>query len=76
MTLKTAMQVGIFVPSRPLHSDEINFLLKAEETATLALERFLAQEITLQDYADILDVCGIDIDEYLQTVDDNCALIL
>lgn len=74
--LSSALQVGIFIPAGYMSpSDMANLLLK-EEVANLALRRFLAFEITFQDYLDVLEVCGVDMDEFLQTADDNCSLIL
>ncbi|WP_414622051.1 hypothetical protein [Calothrix sp. CCY 0018] len=71
-----ALRVGIYIPTRKLSCDEINYLIKQEEVSSLALERFLSAEISWNDYLDILEVCNVDIDDYLETSDQNFASIM
>ena len=73
--LKGLLQVGVSICAK-VSTEELNQLVKQEQIASLALKRFLAMEISLSDYLEILDLCSVDIDDYLQTVDDNCALIM
>lgn len=74
--LQSLLNVGIFIPTRPLSQDEINHLILKEEVANLGLKRFLKGQISFNDYLDVLEVCNVDVDDYLQTVDENCALVM
>ncbi|MGB3757277.1 MAG: hypothetical protein WBA07_13035 [Rivularia sp. (in: cyanobacteria)] len=71
-----ALRVGIYVPTRKMSQDEINYLVRQEEVSNLALDRFLSGQISWSDYLDVLEVCNVDVDDYLQTADDNFALIM
>lgn len=51
--------------------EEISDLIKREELASLALTRFLSQEISWQDYLDCLEVAKIDVDSYLLNVTES-----
>ena len=73
--LEGLLRVGVSI-STGISKDELNQLIKKEATAYLALKRFLAMEISLSDYLEILELCHVDIDNYLQTVDDNCVLVV
>lgn len=55
--------------------DEIEYLVKAEEACRLALDKFLAQQISLQDYFDILQLAGVNIDDYLLTLENNLIAV-
>ena len=74
--LEEAIRVGIFVPTRKLSSDEIDYLVKQEKVASLALQRLLDGQITWSDYLDLLEACNVDIDDYLDDVEHNCRIIL
>lgn len=74
--IQDALLVGILIPTRSISQEEINYLLLQEEVSSLALKRFLSAEISFTDYLDILELCNLDIDDYLQTIDDNFSLIL
>jgi hypothetical protein len=55
----------------PMKSEESQYLIKQLETAELAKDKFLKNQISFQDYIDILEVCNIDIDDYLINLEDN-----
>lgn len=74
--LKEALRVGLLLPTRKLSMDEINYLIKREEVASLALQRLLALEISWSDYLDLLEACNVDVDEYLDDIEHNCQIIL
>lgn len=67
------MQVGIIIPAGKISQEEIKNLVKREEVASLALKRFLAAQISFRDYLEILELCKVDIDDYLETVENNCV---
>lgn len=73
--LENLLRVGINLSTK-ISKDQLNQLIKKEAIACLALKRFLAMEISLSDYLEILELCHVDIDNYLQTVDDNCVLVV
>jgi hypothetical protein len=54
--------------------EEISDLIKREEISYLAHMRLAQGEISFQDYLDCLEVAGVNIDEYLQTINTNCQL--
>lgn len=74
--LNDALRVGIYIPTRKMTQEEINYLVKQQEVSSLALDRFLGGQISWNDYLDVLEVCNVDVDDYLQTMDDNFALIM
>jgi hypothetical protein len=55
----------------PMETEESQYLIRQLETAELAKDKFLKNQISFQDYIDILEVCDIDIDNYLITLEDN-----
>lgn len=71
--LNDVLEVGILIPTRPMSRDEIDYLIKQEYTANQAISSFLAHKISWQDCLDILEICGVDIDEYLIQADNNCS---
>ena len=48
-------------------------LIEQLECAELAQQRFIEGVISFEDYLDILELCEVDIDDYLITVEDNLA---
>ncbi|MEH2244596.1 hypothetical protein [Nostoc sp.] len=49
-------------------------LIEQLECAELAQQRFIEGVISFEDYLDILELCEVDIDDYLITVEDNLAV--
>lgn len=74
--LRELVQVEIVIPSRDLSKDEIEYFIKQEEVASLAADKFVAGEISLQDYCDVLEVCDVDMDEYLDNLENNLRLVM
>ncbi|MDF5706549.1 MAG: hypothetical protein PUP90_02415 [Nostoc sp. S4] len=46
-------------------------LIEQLECAELAQQRFIQGSISFEDYLDILELCEVDIDDYLEIVDEN-----
>ena len=61
----------IVAPS--LEEEEIKILIKQMECAELAQTKFITGELSLSDYCDILQLCEINVDDYLITVEDNLS---
>jgi hypothetical protein len=55
--------------------DEANHLIKQQECVELARTRFINGEISFADYCDILELCDINIDQYLVTVENNLQVV-
>ncbi|PAX60042.1 hypothetical protein [Brunnivagina elsteri] len=55
--------------------DEANYLIKQQECIGLAQTRFINGEISFADYCDILELCNVNIDQYLVTVENNLQVI-
>lgn len=51
--------------------DEAAYLIKQLETAQLALTRFVEGVIDFADYCDILQLCGVNVDDFLIGVEQN-----
>jgi hypothetical protein len=68
--LNQILELEIQIAS-PMETEESQYLIKQLETAELAKDKFLKNQISFQDYIDILEVCNIDIDDYLITLEDN-----
>lgn len=49
-------------------------LIEQLECAELAQQRFIEGVISFEDYLDILELCEVNIDDYLITVEDNLAV--
>lgn len=50
---------------------EIDYLIAQEEAARLGLDAFLAQKITFEEYLEVLELAGLDMDEYLLNIENN-----
>lgn len=54
-----------------LDAGEADYLIQKLSVANLALSHFMAGKISFADYLDILETCGIGIDNYLIQVEEN-----
>lgn len=54
--------------------EDLDTLLGDFSLARAALDDFLQRTISFQDYLDIADSCGVDIEAYLEIVDDNLSI--
>jgi hypothetical protein len=70
MQLSALIQPEIRLVS-PVCFAEATHLIKQLECAELAIDRFLTCSISFRDLLDILELCEVDIDEYLFTLDSN-----
>jgi hypothetical protein len=68
--LNQILELEIKIAS-PMDTSQCQYLIKQLETAELAKDKFLKNQISFQDYIDILEVCNIDIDDYLINLEDN-----
>lgn len=50
-------------------------LEKQLQLSELALQKFLSSEINFSDYLEMMEMCQIDVDEYLLIVQDNLSAI-
>ncbi|MCC5640539.1 hypothetical protein LC593_32865 [Nostoc sp. CHAB 5844] len=64
--LETEIQVN-----HQISFDEANDLVRKLEVANLARDKFLAGQISLSDYCDILEMCDVNLDDYLISVESN-----
>ena len=53
--------------------DEAAYLIKQLETAQLALTQFVKGLISFTDYCDILQLCDVNVDDFLINVEQNLA---
>lgn len=51
--------------------EEARHLQKQLETSELALQKFLSNQITFTDYLEILELCGVNIDNYLVNIENS-----
>jgi len=58
-----------------ISNEEARQLEKKLELSELALQKFLSSQINLSDYLETLEMCQIDIDDYLLTVENNLSLV-
>jgi hypothetical protein len=49
-------------------------LIEKLECAELAQQHFIKARISLIDYLDILDLCEVNVDDYLETVENNLTI--
>ena len=54
--------------------NEAAYLIKQLETAQLALKRFMEGVINFADYCDILQLCDVNVDDFLINVEQNLAV--
>jgi hypothetical protein len=54
--------------------EESEHLIKQLECAELAKTAFIRGELSLEDYCDILQLCGVNVDEYLFQIESNLHL--
>lgn len=53
---------------------EAAYLIKQLEAAQLALTRFLEGSIQFSDYCDILQLCDVNVDDFLINVEQNLSV--
>lgn len=63
------------IPIQGISTDEINDLIKRHDICAEAKRQLLAFQISWQDYLDLLECAGVNIQEYLNITNEN-ALIL
>lgn len=71
--LQSLLATEIYLPHQ-ITEDEANYLIAQSECAELALSRFVAGDISFEDYCDILELCNVDIDNYLLTIEINLEI--
>jgi len=54
--------------------NEAAYLIKQLEAAQLALTRFIEGAINFSDYCDILQLCDVNVDDFLINVEQNLAV--
>jgi len=63
------------IPVSNISPDEINDLIKRHDICMEAKRQLLSLQISWQDYLDLIECAGVNIQEYLN-ISDNNALIL
>jgi hypothetical protein len=64
--------LGIELNLHPhLHVEEINDMVEREEAVSLGLQALERGRISVDDFFDIVELAGLDMDEYIDTVGDN-----
>jgi hypothetical protein len=63
------------VVSPGIEKAESVHLIKQLECAELALNAFVKGFLSLSDYCDILQLCEVNVDDYLLQVEDNLSLV-
>lgn len=58
-----------------ISANEAMHLVKQLEASELAREKFLKNEISFSDYCEILELCDIDIDDYLLNLEENLQVV-
>ncbi|WP_017656229.1 hypothetical protein [Fortiea contorta] len=68
--------IGVEIPLYPqMTEDEIALRLEQEEAAHLGLMAFLKGQITFEEYLDILEMCEVDMDDYVPNLESNLMLL-
>lgn len=63
------------IPITGISPEEINDLIKRHDICMEAKNQFLAQKISWQDYLDLIECAGVNMQEYLSTADDNALTL-
>lgn len=58
-----------------ISEEEARHLEQRLQVSELALQRFLANKISFADYLDMIELCDINIDDYLINVEKNISAI-
>ncbi len=68
--------IGIEIPLFPQITDEeIKLRIEQEEAAYLGKIAFIKGKISLEEYLDILEMCEVDIDDFLLTLENNLVIV-
>lgn len=57
--------------THPSCNQEVTHLIKQLEVAELATDKFIKGEINFDDFLELMELAGVDIDEYLIVVEAN-----
>ncbi|PHJ62792.1 hypothetical protein VF14_26875 [Nostoc linckia z18] len=64
--------LGLQIITTPgMSLEECSYLIKQLECANLAKIQFAQGKLSLEDFCDILELCGVNVDEYLLQVEAN-----
>jgi hypothetical protein len=58
-----------------ISDEEAKHLEKQLQASELALQKFLSSEISFSDYLEIMELCGVNIDEYMLQVENNLSIV-
>jgi hypothetical protein len=68
--------IGVEIPLFPEICDqEIEKRIEQEEAANLALTCFVAGKISLSDYLDILEMCEVEMDDFISNAENNLIIL-
>lgn len=65
-------QISLF---QPICREEADDLCKQLEVAQLATDRFIKGEVSYSDFLELMELAGVDIDNYALTVESNLSEI-
>ena len=72
--LSDILELKIITTEKMSESESLK-LIEQLECAELAQKRFVDGFISFEDYLDILNLCEVDIDDYLISVQDNLTAV-
>lgn len=58
-----------------ISNEKARQLEKQLQLSELALKKFLSADITFSEFLEIMEMCEIDIDDYLNTIENNLSAI-
>ena len=72
--MKSLLSTQIVIVGK-ISEEEARHLEKQLQASELALQQFLSNQINFADYLDILELCGVNIDDYLINIEKNISAI-
>lgn len=72
--MKSLLSTQIVVVGK-ISEEEARHLEQKLQVSEFALQRFIANEISFADYLDIMELCDINIDDYLINIEENFSAI-
>lgn len=75
MSLKGTLRQSMSLWLEPTPEDDLDELIKHFNQARTALDLMLDGKISWDDYLEIAAACGVDIDSYLNTAEENLIVL-
>jgi hypothetical protein len=74
-SLKGTLRKSMFLWLNPMPEDNLEELIMHFNQVRTALDLMLDGKISWDDYLDIAEACGVDIDSYLTTYEENLIIL-